>query len=218
MTTPTPLTPLTNPGDLYELASFPAMLLMPMITVSQWNHWIIEGYDPEWLIQCAQMVHNHIGYVKMAALTLGIDKHLIEDHDLSKFSEEEFPYYARNFYGDKGDPDGWSRAWLHHIHANPHHWQHWIYPDGFTPKGSSVIQGVVEMPERYVWEMVADWMGAGAAYSKPPGSMDMRQWLAKTMQTITVHPKTAGLLAEILCDLGYCDLFETMSFATPVKL
>lgn len=42
-------------------------------------------------------------------------------------------------------------AWLHHIHNNPHHWNHWIIQN--DTDGVEVIR----MPEKYAKEMVADW-------------------------------------------------------------
>lgn len=143
----------------------------------------------------------HVTYVREAGEQLGVDPRQLREHDNSKFSIEEFPYYVRNFHGDKGDPDGFARAWLHHIHNNPHHWQHWIFPDGFAPKGSNVINGVVEMPKRYALEMVADWMGASMAYT---GSWDMTDWLLKNTPKIKVHPETAYYLTtQILDPMGY---------------
>lgn len=48
-----------------------------------------------------------------------------------------------------------NRAWLQHIHRNPHHWQHWLLQqdDG---------RRVVLLPEAdIIDEMVCDWIGAG---------------------------------------------------------
>ena len=154
----------------------------------------------------------HIFHVKQAAdKILGMIPELVANHDESKWGMDEFPYYARQFHGDKGDPDGFARAWLHHIHHNPHHWQHWIFPDGFTPKGSSVENGVVEMPYRYTVEMVADWLGASMAYTN---SWDMTDWLAANMSRITLHSRTAAFLRDILDNpLGLGDVAKFYTFA-----
>lgn len=57
-------------------------------------------------------------------------------------------------------------AWLHHIHHNPHHWQHWILQqdDGrqfvlLPPKGAIIN------------EMIADWIGAGSKINAHPTMM-----------------------------------------------
>lgn len=144
----------------------------------------------------------HISYVRQAGATLGIPEHQLREHDTSKFSLQELPYYVRNFHGDKRDPDGFAKAWLHHIHHNPHHWQHWIFPDGFAPKGSCVEGGCVEMPQEYAIEMIADWMGASMAYT---GSWDMAEWLSKNTSKIRVHSETARYLTRALDSMGYMD-------------
>ena len=154
----------------------------------------------------------HIAYVQEAGRKLGVPTRQLDQHDISKWSTAEFPAYARHFHGG-GEPDGFAVAWLHHIHCNPHHWQHWIYPDGFTPKGSSVEKGVVEMPEDYALEMLADWMGAGRAYT---GSWDMTDWLTQNIPKIKVHSKTAKFLKSQLADLGYDHIVNSCRFAGEV--
>ena len=42
-------------------------------------------------------------------------------------------------------------AWLHHIHNNPHHWQHWVL---LQDEGTVVC---VDMPMNYIIEMICDW-------------------------------------------------------------
>ena len=43
------------------------------------------------------------------------------------------------------------KAWLHHIHNNPHHWQYWV-----LLKDDGDI-GVLDMPTNYIIEMICDW-------------------------------------------------------------
>lgn len=154
----------------------------------------------------------HIASVKEAGLMLGVDAYQLMAHDRTKWDADEFPYYAMKFGGgdesqDKGlVADLFARAWLHHMQNNPHHWQHWIFPDGFTPKHSSIESGVLEMPSYYALEMVADWMGASKAYT---GSFDMTNWLFENMPRIRLHSKTALFVTEVLSGLGYADMVET---------
>lgn len=148
-------------------------------------------------------LNKHITYVREAGLKLGVSRRQLEWHDLSKFSHEELPHYVRNFFGDKADPDGFALAWLHHLHLNEHHWGHYIFPDGFTPKGSSVENGVIQMPQHYALEMIADWIGASKAYS---GSGDMTDWLSKNLPKIRVHSATKEYLRETLDMIGYADV------------
>jgi len=122
-----------------------------------------------------ESLHLHVRYVRQAGeIVGGIPDELLYTHDASKFTGAEAEHYARQFHGDKGDPHGFAMAWLNHIHNNPHHWQYYIFPDGYAPEGSKSEGGAMPMPEVYVREMVADWMGASFAYT---GSWDMSDWL-----------------------------------------
>lgn len=154
---------------------------------------------------------DHIRYVREAGERLRVSPTQLKMHDQSKFSHAEFPFYAKHFQGG-GDPDGFAGAWLHHLHNNPHHWQHWLFPDRFTPKGSKNVEnGAVEMPYNYMLEMVADWMGASMAYT---GSWDMTDWLYKNMPKITLHSKTAADLRNFLDHEGaYADVVFMQNFA-----
>ena len=84
-------------------------------------------------------------------------------HDLSKFSITEFAPCAKYFSGDRSPIEaekediGYSAAWLHHKGRNKHHWQYWVdYTHGkLTP---------CNIPEKYLYEMAADVVGASKAY------------------------------------------------------
>lgn len=87
-------------------------------------------------------------------------------HDLSKFSIVEFASSARYFSGTRSPIEaekeaiGYSTAWLHHKGHNKHHWEYWT---DFDSEGNIVAY---DIPDRYVIEMVCDWIGAGKVYSK----------------------------------------------------
>lgn len=78
------------------------------------------------------------------------------------------------------------RAWLHHQKWNKHHWQYWVMPED-TPSNPSGNPKVLEMPEKYVREMIADWMGAGRAIT---GKWGINEWYSKNKNNIKLHPKT----------------------------
>lgn len=156
---------------------------------------------------------EHIEYVTEAGKKLGILKKQLVCHDDSKWTQAEFVGYSMHFKGG-GLPDEFSRAWLHHIHHNPHHWQHWIFPDHYTPKKSQVEDGIVEMPEHFSLEMIADWMGASRAYT---GSWNMSDWLIEHIPKIKVHSKTARYLGSILKELGYTDIIKVYDFGSELS-
>lgn len=145
---------------------------------------------------------DHINYVVEAGLQIGVSKDQLAIHDDSKWTEAEFPGYARHFQGG-GDPDGFASAWLHHIHHNPHHWNYWLFADRYSPKGSQVENGAVEMPQHFALEMIADWMGAGRAYT---GSWDMTDWLLNNIPRIRLHSKTALYVMSMLDKFGYHEI------------
>ena len=67
---------------------------------------------------------------------------LIEEHDESKFSEEEFEPYAQKWFGDGKKTPEYKAAWEHHYMNNEHHPEYWLGED---------------MPYIYILEMICDW-------------------------------------------------------------
>jgi len=121
-------------------------------------------------------------------------------HDLSKFSPSEFPAYHYHFHVAKDRGRDFAYAWLHHQRHNPHHWEYWVICAGnITRRESGAVDGVMEMPERYVREMVADWMAASRTHQ---GSWDISKWVNRNLPKIRLHPKSRELLLEVLEDVG----------------
>lgn len=76
----------------------------------------------------------------------------VDEHDNSKLLEGEVQEYANWFYPDKPeerDEDEFKKAWMHHVHNNPHHWEHWV--------GHSETGDAYEMSFEYIIEMILDW-------------------------------------------------------------
>ena len=121
-------------------------------------------------------------------------------HDWTKFTPFEAPYYGRQFFGDKGDPLGFSYAWLHHQRNNPHHWEYWIPITGHNRGGFKDLEAL-PMPEWAVREMVADWMGASRAYEGVwPRSISEWGWMKENLDSIKerVHKETAVMIDRVL--------------------
>lgn len=124
-------------------------------------------------------------------------------HDCSKFSKAEWSAYVNVFYVD-GNPrnlkvyplqqyeqDAFDAAWNHHQKCNKHHWQYWLRVNDcddprFTP---------VPMPERYVREMVADWIAVGRAIT---GRYDYAEWYAKNSAKMILHDSTRATVEKLL--------------------
>lgn len=136
-------------------------------------------------------VIRHKWFVLVAGLRTGAPLWRLLIHDWSKFLPSEWGPYVRWFYGPEPavvKAAAFDRAWLHHQHANPHHWQHWILRehDGGTK--------TLAMPEHFAREMVADWMGAGRAIT---GRWEVAEWYAKNREKI-LHPSTRALVRRLL--------------------
>lgn len=109
---------------------------------------------------------------------------VIIPHDMSKFSKAEFGPYARWFYGPYGvkiknklvfsTPTivrkhkkvkaEFDAALEHHYKKNSHHWNHWAHKASTGP----FIYGL-DMPYKYLEEMVIDWEAMARGFGNPPG-------------------------------------------------
>jgi hypothetical protein len=133
-------------------------------------------------------VVRHKWFVLRAGLRVGAPLWRLVIHDWSKFTLAEWGPYVRTFYTDRPREGEFDRAWLHHQHRNPHHWQHWLLQEDDGDLKA------LRMPHGLVREMVADWMGAGRAIT---GRWDVASWYEANAHKINLHPD-ARLQAENL--------------------
>lgn len=142
---------------------------------------------------------RHKWFVLLASFKTGLPLWRALIHDLSKFGPSELLHYDRQFFGDKGDPAGFARAWLHHYHHNDHHWEHWIvesiHSHADPTRDGCIVDNCLPMPKICVLEMVTDWTGASRAYT---GSWDMDEWLDKSLVQMKLHPNTRDAV-KVLC-------------------
>jgi hypothetical protein len=147
-------------------------------------------------------VIRHKYFVFIAGRKTGVTLWRLLIHDLSKFSRAEWtPYVNRFFSGRAGvvgkelDPDEFHKAWTHHWHNNPHHWEYWLRIRSAEPElhGTELVPMV--MPSKFVKEMVADWMGAGRAIT---GEWGHKKWYAKNQCRMILHPNTRELIESIM--------------------
>ena len=118
--------------------------------------------------------------------------HRIHTHDLSKYSDDEYGAYDKYFYGKektKEVKEAFNFAWLHHIHANPHHWQHWVLIN--DDDGTNAL----EMPEEYVVEMLCDHL----AFSFRENKLDeIFDWYKSHKNIMILHKKSRELYESLL--------------------
>ncbi len=115
-------------------------------------------------------------------------------HDRSKSEPDEYAAYDAYFYGNNKSfavVQEYRKAWLLHLHRNPHHWQHWILIND-DPKEGEIL---IEMPINYILEMICDWWSFS-------WSMENRfiifDWWDKHKSYMKLHPNTRKKVEEIL--------------------
>ena len=148
---------------------------------------------------------RHKYWVFRYGLKVGCPIWRLITHDISKLSWNEYPYYQRQFFGDKGDQYAFQMAWLHHQHVNDHHWEFWIPPtrhDRGTPRGLDYEPLPMSMPA--ILEMVSDWMGASHAYDHKAVDINNWPWLDEHWAAMTrrMHPGTVVMVRLVLGRMG----------------
>lgn len=143
------------------------------------SHWdnVIKAY--EWLV----------GHDLVYGVGKGIAMNILT-HDASKYGPAEFKPYEDYFYGERTPEveEKFNRAWLHHIHNNPHHWEHWCIVQA---NGCQAL----EMPREYAYEMVCDWW----AFSHKKGNLwEIFDWYEKNKREMLLHPNTREFVEDLL--------------------
>lgn len=90
---------------------------------------------------------------------------IIQEHDLSKLSKEEFTQYRDNFYPlneetKQSNKEEFKNAWEHHKEFNPHHWQSRV---GKTFTKYSGFEGGY-----YAIENAMDWIAMAYEFNETP--------------------------------------------------
>lgn len=121
----------------------------------QYNDYIL---DHKYNVKCAfQWMRTNIPEIFIGLdKDINIGQQIIYEHDVSKYSQEEYDAYDKYFYGNNKSfkvVEDFNFAWLHHIHTNPHHWQHWVLINDDPEEGTKTL----DMPVNYIIEMVCDW-------------------------------------------------------------
>lgn len=141
--------------------------------------------------------HKYFVFVAGRKLGLGFKQLLL--HDMSKFSRAEWKPYVDKF--QRNDSSQFKQAVQHHYDSNPHHWQYWdklttSYTKYYPTLEITIGQNpYIQMPETYVREMVADWMGAARVQT---GSWNIVEWYARNRDKMKLHPNTRKLVEAII--------------------
>lgn len=147
-------------------------------------------------LRYAWVVARHKCFVLVAGLRVGAPLWRLLVHDFSKMTRAEWGPYVRRFCSGRAgetdkevDPLEFHRAWTHHWHVNPHHWEYWLRLNG------ECVLKPMPIPEKFAREMVADWMGAGRAYT---GHWDVRGWYTANAGRIRLAPETRSFVEALI--------------------
>jgi hypothetical protein len=137
---------------------------------------------------------HHKWFVFLACRKLEVSLWRAVVHDWHKFLPSEWFAYVNTFYDKNGnkryfETPAFSKAWNYHQKRGKHHWQYWVL---IWDRGDLLP---LEMPHRFVREMVADWMGAGRAIT---GKWEALEWYEKNKEKIKLHPHTRNLAETLL--------------------
>lgn len=135
-------------------------------------------------------------------------------HDLSKYSPTEFLPGARYYIGTRSPNErerelyGYSKAWMHHKGRNRHHYEYWT---DINIKTKNIEP--VEMPVRYLAEMVCDRIAASKTYNgKNYTDKHPLDYFMKGKAKFHMHPNTAKELEKILTMLAEKGEEETFNY------
>lgn len=158
-----------------------------------------KGY--QWLKDNLPEILDEDNYFEETSYYGELDE-IIKNHDRSKYNKIpdaekyyeltcEYDAYADYFYGEQTEEvkEAFDKAWLAHIHANPHHWQHWMLQndeDGLR---------LLDMPYVFIIEMICDH------WSFSWKNDDLREiftWYEQNKNGILFSTKTREIYESIL--------------------
>lgn len=119
---------------------------------------------------------------------------ILKYHDESKYAREEYDAYDEYFYGKVKSTkakEAFNYAWLHHIHNNPHHWQHYVLINDEAEEGIVAL----DMPYYRIIEMICDWW----SFSWNRGNLgEIFAWYDEHKENMKLSYNTRMSVEEIL--------------------
>ncbi len=164
-------------------------------------------------------INRHRRLVRKHCFRIGLIRQGLM-HDLSKYSPSEFIVGAKYFQGTRSPNNaereaiGYSSAWLHHKGRNKHHYEYWIDYNvrGKDPDAPVLIP--VEMPKKYLAEMIMDRIAASKVYcGKNYKDDDSLKYFLSGIEKAPMHPNTSRDLEfylRMLADKGEKETFKAI--------
>lgn len=139
---------------------------------------------------------KHKYHVMIACFKVGLIRQGLL-HDLSKFLPIEFMTSVKYYKGTSSpiaaekEALGYSLAWQHHKGRNKHHWHYW------TDFGGGKLWAL-QIPPKYLSEMICDWVGAGKAYNKDWTIETFKKWYELSKDRIVINQHSRILIENIM--------------------
>lgn len=126
-------------------------------------------------------------------------------HDLSKYMPSELLMGFMYYDDGKGSPNNgerkdktYSYAWMHHKGRNRHHFEYWLDYSMTAPQDAFPMQPV-QMPRKYVVEMLMDRISASKNYNKETYKQtDPLEYYERGKGRYIIHPQTGKELHGML--------------------
>ena len=159
-------------------------------------------------------IRHHRRLVRAGCFRLGLVWQGLT-HDLSKYSPTEFFAGVKYYQGTRSpntaerEDRGYSLAWMHHKGRNRHHFEYWTDISPVTH-----VYEPVEMPPRFLCEMVVDRIAAcktyqGRAYTdRAPLEYLLRARESELLGSVTM--RRLHFLLSMLAERGEDETFRFM--------
>lgn len=140
-------------------------------------------------------------------------------HDMSKYMPSELLMGFMYYDDGKSSPNngerthkGYSYAWMHHKGRNRHHFEYWLDYSLQFSKDKFPMEPV-QMPRKYVAEMLMDRISASKNYNKESYTdMDPLTYFERGRGQYMIHPQTKKELHGMLRILAVRGEAELMRF------
>lgn len=144
-------------------------------------------------------------------------------HDMSKYSLSEFIVGCKYYQGYRSPNNaereaiGASTAWMHHKGRNKHHFEYWM-DYGLSP--CETVIAPVEMPRKYVAEMIMDRIAASKVYAGDAYTVEFPlQYYNRSKEKMwIIHENTKEHMEYLLTMLAKKGEKETFSYIKNVFL
>ena len=139
--------------------------------------------------------------------------YLIQHHDESKYNPDEYYPYDAYFYGGNKSHavvENFHKAFLLHMHRNPHHWQFWV----LTSDNAGEPERLIEMPLNYIFEMICDWWSFSW---RKDDLTEIFKWWDEHKDHIHLHKRSRATVEKILGEMKKILMPEETEALTSTK-